>query len=255
MKSTTARGPDRSDNWVNQFARATGSANQLGAGVSLRGQHVWPAVASHADGGGVLLPRHRLRPDRRRAWPRRRLGQRHRRQAKSGTSDGNGLPRPSDLAHFVREPVLGRPYPQSVHALCWRGRGDRVDRAGLRQSVGEERPIPPRLAPARGCPTWTTFDGTWRPRRAVSKAFYPTGGCSASKCCSGCSTRSRRAFRRASRAGGYTARPSVVMRRSSGIRYAVTPQSAPRWERTRLGAAPNRREHALGRGPESHVHF
>ena len=60
-------GPDRRDNWVNQFARATGLQASWVLGVSLRGRRLWPAVAPRADGDGILLPRHRLRPDRRRA--------------------------------------------------------------------------------------------------------------------------------------------------------------------------------------------
>ena len=104
-------GPDRSDDWVNQFARAMGL------------QTGW--VLGYRFGAGASGPRWRhLRTEveyvyRATAYDQTVAvpglsagsGRRHRRQAESRTPDSDGLPWPRDRAHPVREPVLGRQDP------------------------------------------------------------------------------------------------------------------------------------------------
>ena len=54
-------GPDRRDDWVNQFALAAGLQTSWVLGYRFGGRRLWPAVAPRADGDRILLPRHRLR--------------------------------------------------------------------------------------------------------------------------------------------------------------------------------------------------
>ena len=125
-------GPDRRDDWVNQFARATGLQTswvlgyRFGADASgPRWRHVRTEVEYFYRATAY---------DQTVAVPGLSAGSSNvtADQAESGTADSDGLPRPCDGAHPVREPVLGRPDPQSAHALCRRGRGGRVDGGGLR---------------------------------------------------------------------------------------------------------------------------
>ena len=131
-------GPDRSNNWVNQFAKATGLHTgwalgyRFGADASgSRWRHVRTEVEYFYRATAY---------DQTVAVPGLSAG------SDSVTADklNQELQTATDYLgrvtshHPVREPVLGRSDPQSVHALCRCGGWERVDRDDLWQSVVEE---------------------------------------------------------------------------------------------------------------------
>ena len=132
-------GPDRRDNWVNQFARATGL------------QASW--VLGYRFGADASGPRWRhVRTEMEYFYRATAYDQT---VAVPGLGAGSGsvtadklnqeLQTATDHLGRVTSHTLfanlywGRSDPQSTHALCRRGCGDRVDGGGLRQSVVEER--------------------------------------------------------------------------------------------------------------------
>ncbi len=133
-------GPDRRNNWVNQFARATGLQTswvlgyRFGADASgPRWRHVRTEVEYFYRATAY---------DQTVAVPGLNAG------SGSVTADklNQELQTATDYLGRVTSHTLfanlywdGRSDPQSAHALCRRGCGDRVDGGGLRQSVVEER--------------------------------------------------------------------------------------------------------------------
>ena len=161
---------------------------------------------------------------------------------------------PRDLAHPVREPVLGRQDSQSVHALCRCGGWERVD-AMTYGSLWSRNANPTAITTGEGLPnagdirqnlaaTTSSFQGVLSDRlvsqQVLVGVYYAlTDGLTVG------------VKGRWVRAGVFESDEALVW---DPLRSHV-PNLRRDGERSRLWAAPDRRQHALGRGPESHVPF
>ena len=245
-------GPDRSDDWVNQFARAMGL------------QTGW--VLGYRFGAGASGPRWRhLRTEVEYVYRATAYDQT---VAVPGLSAGSGSVTADKLNQELQTATdyLGRVTAHTLFAnLYWdvRTRSRFTPYAGVGVGYGStavtygslwsRNANPAAITTGEGLPnaddirqnlaaTTSSFQGALSDRLVSQQVlggvdYALTDGLSVG------------VKGRWVHAGAFESAEALVL----GSATQSRPQSAPRWERTRLGAAPDRRQHAVERGPESHV--